>query len=92
MRYFCDFPVAQTSGLDETGKSKSAGGEAILVEMVEGTREELYWLKVPEKLRRQAVEKAILGSQSAGCTAGKRKPTEDSDALEGHKPRRRRKR
>lgn len=29
------------------------------MEMVDGTREELYWGKVPEKVRRQAVEKAL---------------------------------
>lgn len=28
------------------------------MEIVDGTREELYWGKVPEKVRRQAVEKA----------------------------------
>ncbi|KAI0787136.1 hypothetical protein BC629DRAFT_1582279 [Irpex lacteus] len=44
--HFSDNPVVQTTGLDDT--------------VVDGTREELYWLKVPEKIRRQAVEKAVL--------------------------------
>jgi ribosomal protein L4 len=29
------------------------------MEIVQGKREELYWEKVPEKVRRQAVQKAI---------------------------------
>ena len=32
---------------------------AITPELVLGKREELYWEKVPEKVRRQAVEKAL---------------------------------
>ena len=41
---------------------------AITPELVLGKREELYWEKVPEKVRRQAVEKALkLLSTSDGA-------------------------
>ena len=59
--HFTDFATAQTKGLDDEGSPPTQGLKAITVEVVGGTREELYWLKVPEKLRRQAVEKAVKG-------------------------------
>jgi len=35
------------------------------VELVEGKKEELYWEKVPEKARRQAVQNALQLSKDA---------------------------
>ncbi|KAI0092126.1 hypothetical protein BDY19DRAFT_884425 [Irpex rosettiformis] len=87
---FHNSPVIQTTGLDDTGSSQFTGGKAITVEIVEGTREELYWLKIPEKLRRQAVEKAILGDKLTNGTVLKRPALGDTIALDGHKPKRRR--
>ncbi len=36
------------------------------LEVVTGRREELYWEKVPEKIRKQAVQKAIASSSGMG--------------------------
>ena len=84
MAYFTEHPIAQAQGLDDTGCPSTANKKAIIVEVVSGEREELYWDKVPEKIRRQAVEK----------TMGIRKPMETShdDAVEkaGRKRKRRR--
>lgn len=85
--YFAAHPKAQTAGLDRSGSTPSSGPgpKAITLEVIEGTREELYWNKVPEKVRRQAVEKAAVaagvqpergGGEEAGAvdpTHGKRK-------------------
>ena len=49
----------QSNGLDDTGTTTDTKSNAIAVELVVGKREEFYWEKVPEKIRRQAVEKAI---------------------------------
>lgn len=37
----------------------------MMPELVTGKREELYWQKVPEKVRRQAVQKALNTTQSS---------------------------
>lgn len=44
----------------------------VVAEQVLGKREEVYWEKVPEKIRRQAVEKALslLHSYSGSSTVG----------------------
>jgi len=36
------------------------------MELIEGKREELYWEKVPEKARRQAVQNALRLSDNRG--------------------------
>jgi len=36
------------------------------MELVEGKKEELYWEKVPEKVRRQAVQNALVLFGDAG--------------------------
>ena len=43
------------------GASPKSGsdGKPVQVEVVTGEREAVYWEKVPEKVRRQAVEKAV---------------------------------
>jgi len=38
------------------------------MEIVQGKREELYWDKVPEKVRKQAVQRAVGAQQSESRT------------------------
>ncbi|KAI0690860.1 hypothetical protein BC835DRAFT_1362779 [Cytidiella melzeri] len=96
VKYFSVSFVVQANGLDDVGSSQPGEGRAVTIEMVDGTREELYWLKVPEKLRRQAVEKAVLGEQSQNsATHGqsqKRKTLEGVQTHDDRDTRRRRKR
>ncbi|KAF9000291.1 hypothetical protein BDQ17DRAFT_1359966 [Cyathus striatus] len=84
--YFQEHTVFQSSGLDDTG---NAGGEdnekAITMELVQGRREELYWEKVPEKVRRTAVGKAIAAPAMDGAGGG-----QGSAEGEGKKKRRKR--
>jgi len=51
--------VSQSNSLDDTGTAPDSGSSAIAVELVVGKREEFYWEKVPEKIRRKAVENAV---------------------------------
>lgn len=51
--------MVQSRGLDDIGKTPGASQKAIAMEIIEGKKEEVYWEKVPEKVRRQAVEKAV---------------------------------
>ncbi|OJA18089.1 hypothetical protein AZE42_04161 [Rhizopogon vesiculosus] len=57
--HFSSQPVVQSHGLDDAGKNFGASEKAITTEIIEGKKEEVYWEKVPEKIRRQAVEKAV---------------------------------
>ncbi|KAI0785642.1 hypothetical protein C8Q75DRAFT_775798 [Abortiporus biennis] len=58
--YFTQTPFFQSSGLDNVGSSDdSSGKKPIVVERVDDKREELYWEKVPEKVRKAAVDKAV---------------------------------
>ncbi len=59
MAHFTTHPTCQTSGLDNLGVKPEAPDTTIAPELVLGKREELYWEKVPEKVRRQAVDKAL---------------------------------
>ncbi|KAL7282770.1 hypothetical protein ACG7TL_004246 [Trametes sanguinea] len=69
---FGSHPIVQRQGLDDTGARlpddcpEDERATAISVEVVQGTREELYWSKVPEKVRREAVRKAIAQTSSQG--------------------------
>ncbi|KAG2042062.1 hypothetical protein BDR03DRAFT_912464 [Suillus americanus] len=56
---FSSQPVVQSHGLDDTGKTPGPSQKTIATEIIEGKKEEVYWEKVPEKVRRQAVEKAV---------------------------------
>ncbi|KAH6914358.1 hypothetical protein BKA70DRAFT_1261174 [Coprinopsis sp. MPI-PUGE-AT-0042] len=55
--------TVQQNGLDDqganVGDNVSASLKPISMEIVIKTREEVYWQKVPEKIRRGAVEKAV---------------------------------
>ena len=62
------------------------------MEVIVGTREELYWLKVPEKLRRQAVEEAALGGVSQTKSADRQERTVDEGSAHKAGSRRKRKR
>ena len=62
--HFTSHPTAQTRGLDDMGTSPAGTHAGLVVEIVQGKKEELYWEKVPEKVRRQAVQKAISELQA----------------------------
>jgi hypothetical protein len=59
--YFTTHLTTQERGLDDKGTivDNESGSKPITVELVQGKREELYWDKVPEKVRKQAVHKAV---------------------------------
>ncbi|KAG5636960.1 hypothetical protein H0H81_006264 [Sphagnurus paluster] len=72
VEHFTKCPTVHGSALDNTGVPASSETLAVLVELVTGRREEVYWEKVPEKVRRQAVTKA-LGSAVAASEVRERK-------------------
>ena len=59
VNHFSSNPTLQSRGLDDAGinlsKSSSDLGKAIKMEVVQGIREEVYWEKVPPKVRQQAL-------------------------------------
>lgn len=59
--HFASHLIAQDRGLDDSGNTFPANKSAsvITIEIVQGKREELYWDNVLEKVRRQAVQKAV---------------------------------
>ncbi|TFK43971.1 hypothetical protein BDQ12DRAFT_596164 [Crucibulum laeve] len=59
VQHFSAHPISQANGLDDKGVPPDASRKAITVELVLGKREELYWQHLPEKIRQQAVEKAV---------------------------------
>jgi len=67
VEHFNDHLLAQSTGLDTEGTIPSHPMKSIFVELVEGRKEELYWEKVPEKARRQAVHNAIRLSNDANA-------------------------
>ncbi|KAJ3556880.1 hypothetical protein NM688_g1782 [Phlebia brevispora] len=79
--YFSERPIAQLESLDGAGCTPPAGGKAISMELVIGERESLYWGKVPEKVRRQAVAKASMGTDPQAA---------EPSAAEGERKRKRR--
>ncbi|KDQ64102.1 hypothetical protein JAAARDRAFT_27728 [Jaapia argillacea MUCL 33604] len=74
VEHFATFPIIQRDGLDAEGAkllstsstSKGQEGQPIEVEAVTGKKEDLYWDKVPEKIRRAAVERALRGAVADG--------------------------
>ncbi|KAI9574372.1 hypothetical protein HD554DRAFT_2165873 [Boletus coccyginus] len=66
--YFDARPRTQAHGLDATGRTPLQDDKPITTEKVQGKKEELYWKKVPEKVRRQAVDKVIQAQLAS--TAG----------------------
>lgn len=61
--------LTQLTGLDAEGIVPSTPAKPIVMELVEGKKEELYWEKVPEKSRRQAVQKVLTLSGDADAPA-----------------------
>ncbi|KAF4575385.1 hypothetical protein EYR40_004870 [Pleurotus pulmonarius] len=64
--HFAAHRTVQSYGLDEVGV-QGDGGKGIEVEVVRGKREAVYWEKVPEKVRRGAVVKAVGAVNEGGC-------------------------
>lgn len=67
--HFTHHPTIQSNGLDGTGGTPGKGEKAIDTEIMQGKKEELYWEKIPEKVRHQAVEKAIRAQRPDGFTS-----------------------
>jgi hypothetical protein len=59
VEHFSTHPLAQSTGLDADGVVPLVPTKPIVMELVGGKKEELYWEKVPEKARRQAVQNAL---------------------------------
>ncbi|KAF9516821.1 hypothetical protein BS47DRAFT_607885 [Hydnum rufescens UP504] len=81
--YFATHRVYQATGLDGAGVTISdadSGSKSIQVEIIQGRKEELYWAKVPDKVRATALLKIY---QMAG---------EEKGVNPGHDKKRRRKR
>jgi hypothetical protein len=55
-------------------------------ELVLGKREEVYWEKVPEKIRKQAVDKAL--KLMGDGTGGEEQDADDTGTTNRHKKRR----
>ena len=65
----------QAHGLDSAGSPPSSDGtgtgpKPISAELVDGEREALYWNKVPEKVRREAVRKAMAMAHASQTAEG----------------------
>ncbi|KZT06499.1 uncharacterized protein LAESUDRAFT_700335 [Laetiporus sulphureus 93-53] len=85
--------VMQAQGLDSTGTQVPYTNKIkpITAKIVEGTREELYWNKVPEKVRLQAMKKATTSSASAHDQTGTNDTNEVIGQGESKRKRRRKK-
>ena len=49
----------QAHGLDTTGRTPVQNDSSIVMGRIQGKKEELYWEKIPEKVRRQGVNRAV---------------------------------
>ncbi|KAF9458488.1 hypothetical protein BDZ94DRAFT_1270562 [Collybia nuda] len=77
--YFSQNSLCQPQGLADSGAPTDVQSNAISVELVVGRREDLYWEKVPEKVRREAVRRGVNLLQSVGGTAGPSVVIEDAE-------------
>ncbi|KAI6024503.1 hypothetical protein EDC04DRAFT_2573964 [Pisolithus marmoratus] len=66
--HFMRHPCVQASGLDDTGRAPGGNEQTIRMELIEGKREALYWNNIPEKVRRQAVARALQAEQSVNIS------------------------
>ncbi|KAF8665110.1 hypothetical protein AX16_000577 [Volvariella volvacea WC 439] len=86
VEHFSRHKIVQTSGLDDVGAEDpdSPPASVIRCEIMNGQRESLYWERVPEKIRRQAVQKAlaVIGRQEGSHTKRPRTGGEGSEAGE----------
>lgn len=78
MNYFSSNHIAQQNGLDDIGSP--ASDTYIRMELVQDTKEELYWGRVPSKVKAEALAKSMA---SAGNGAGV-----DESQLRGRKRKR----
>ncbi|KAL0952097.1 hypothetical protein HGRIS_008730 [Hohenbuehelia grisea] len=101
--HFHAHPIVQTHGLDTKGSPVSESAKAIRLELVQGKPEVIYWEKVPEKVRRTAVQKTLAATEeNAGEDSGApgngdttvgdraRNGADDETAMDGRKRKRRR--
>lgn len=79
----------QSHGLDEIGNNPGASEKAITTDIIEGKKEEVYWEKVPEKVRRQAVEKAVRALRSSHPPVSTHLTQEHSEGGRSRKKRKR---
>lgn len=71
--HFTKQQLTQVRGLDDNGMAihSSSTAKPIVLEKVLDKREEVYWERVPEKVRRQAVQKMIaLAKDERPCDSG----------------------
>ncbi|KAF9058517.1 hypothetical protein BDP27DRAFT_1343487 [Rhodocollybia butyracea] len=61
--FFGERHLVQSDALDGTGAQE--GGNFIQVELMQGKKEQVYWEKVPEKIRYEAVRKAVSAENGA---------------------------
>jgi hypothetical protein len=59
--FFATRAISQAHGLDDaaTTVTEPNEGTPLVMEIVQGRKEEVYWERVPESVRRQAVQQAI---------------------------------
>ncbi|CDO77216.1 hypothetical protein BN946_scf184747.g29 [Trametes cinnabarina] len=91
--------IVQRQGLDDAGtvlpddSPEEERAKAISTEIVQGTKEELYWSKVPDKVRREAVRKALVQmSSTSDDTTGEAAEDAAEDDGQGSKRKRKRRR
>lgn len=85
--HFAGGKVVQDGALDNSGQPSASHPklQPLEVELVAGKKEEMYWDKVPAKIRMQALEKtrSLLSSEDTG--------TSQNNASEGRTKQKRRK-
>ena len=65
--YFDTRPKTRTHGLGTMGRTPLEDDKSIAMERVRSKKEVLYWDKIPEMVRRQAVDKAIKAQLVSGA-------------------------
>ena len=63
--HYTSHPVVQTSGLDDKGVAPGEANKAVEAVLLRGKPEDIYWAKVPEKIRAQAVKQALQASSAS---------------------------
>ena len=72
--YFDTRSKTQAHELDVTGRTPLEDDKSITMERVRGKKEELHWDKIPEKVRRQAVDKAVGAQLAIGAESSESLP------------------
>lgn len=85
VEYFFSNKLVQRDSLDSSGSLSTSHPKTqpLEVELVTGKKEELYWSKVPERIRMQALAKATASAREQGAIP------QSVAAEEGKKPKRR---